>query len=92
MGNEKEINGGKPYAVISLAAMIAITAAYFRLEVLTAIPIGFLFGFFPMKGQGDLYRTWNSGIHLKLARIYFCGAQPRGFRLRQHEFFELCPK
>jgi hypothetical protein len=46
MANEKEMNGWKPYAVISLAAMIAITAvsAYFRLWVLTAILIGFLFG------------------------------------------------
>jgi uncharacterized protein len=53
MANEKEMNGWKPYAVISLAAMIAIAAvsAYFRLWVLTAIPIGFLFGFFLMKGD-----------------------------------------
>jgi uncharacterized protein len=53
MANEKEVNRWKPYAVISLAAMIAITAVsvYLRLWVLTAIPIGFLLGFFLKKGE-----------------------------------------
>jgi uncharacterized protein len=53
MANEKEVNRWKPYAIISLAAMIAITtvSVYLRLWVLTAIPIGFLFGFFLKKGD-----------------------------------------
>lgn len=53
MANEKEVNKWKPYAIISLAAIIAITAvsAYQRLWVLTAIPVGFLLGFFLKKGE-----------------------------------------
>jgi uncharacterized membrane protein YedE/YeeE len=53
MANEKEVYKWKPYAIISLAAIIAITAfsAYQRLWVLTAIPIGFLLGFFLKKGE-----------------------------------------
>jgi uncharacterized protein len=53
MANEKEMNRWKTYAFISLAAIVAITAvsAYLRLWVLTAIPIGFLFGFFLKKGE-----------------------------------------
>ncbi len=43
----------KAYAIISLLGILAITlaAAIFRLWVLTAIPIGFLFGFFLQKGD-----------------------------------------
>jgi uncharacterized protein len=53
MANGKEVNSWKPYAVISLAAIIVITAvsAYSRLWVLTAIPVGFLLGFFLKKGD-----------------------------------------
>ena len=53
MANEKEVSEWRPYAIISLAAIIAITSfsAYQRLWVLTAIPIGFLLGFFLKKGE-----------------------------------------
>jgi uncharacterized membrane protein YedE/YeeE len=53
MANEKEVNGWKPYAIIGLVAMAAITAIskYQHLSVLTAIPIGFLLGFFLKKGE-----------------------------------------
>lgn len=53
MGDTKAIGIWKPYVFISLAAIIVITvlAAYYRLWVLTAIPIGFLFGFFLQKGD-----------------------------------------
>jgi uncharacterized protein len=53
MANESEVNSWKPYAIISLAAMAAITviSTYLRLWVLTAIPIGFLLGFFLKKGE-----------------------------------------
>ncbi len=53
MGDTKVIRIWKPYVIISLTAIIVITvlAAYLRLWVLTAIPIGFLFGFFLQKGD-----------------------------------------
>jgi uncharacterized membrane protein YedE/YeeE len=53
MANEKEVVRWKPYALVTLAAIIAITAvsAYQRLWVLTAIPIGLLLGFFLKKGE-----------------------------------------
>lgn len=53
MGDTKAISIWKPYVFICLAAIIAITvlAAYLRMWVLTAIPIGFLFGFFLQKGD-----------------------------------------
>ncbi len=53
MGDAKVLSIWKPYTFISLAAIIILTglAAYYRLWVLTAIPIGFLFGFFLQKGD-----------------------------------------
>jgi len=53
MGDIKTTSICKSYVFISLATIIAITllAAYLRLWVLTAIPIGFLFGFFLQKGD-----------------------------------------
>ncbi len=53
MKNKKAVGSWKSYVSISLAAIIAIAAisAYLRLWVLTAIPIGFLFGFFLQKGD-----------------------------------------
>jgi len=51
--NFRQTANWKPYVFISLAAIIAILAlsAYFHLPVLTAVPIGFLFGFFLQKGD-----------------------------------------
>jgi uncharacterized protein len=53
MANEKDVNRWKTYAILSFAVMIAITviSASQRLWVLTAIPIGFLLGFFLKKGE-----------------------------------------
>jgi uncharacterized protein len=53
MESTRAISVYKPYAFISLAAIIVVTAlaVYSRMWVLTAIPIGFLFGFFLQKGN-----------------------------------------
>ena len=53
MENVKQTANWKSYVFISLAAIIVILAlsAYFHLPVLTAVPIGFLFGFFLQKGD-----------------------------------------
>jgi len=53
MADTKETSIWRSYAFISLAAIVMITAlaAYCRLWVLMAIPIGFLFGFFLQKGD-----------------------------------------
>ena len=53
MGDTKVLSIWKPYTLISLSAIIILTAlaAYYHLWVLTAIPIGFLFGFFLQKGD-----------------------------------------
>ncbi|MBN2242255.1 MAG: YeeE/YedE family protein [Acidobacteria bacterium] len=53
MGNAKKTVNWKSYVFISLAMILAVLAlsAYFHLPVLTAIPIGFLFGFFLQKGD-----------------------------------------
>jgi len=53
MENVKYTVNWKSYILISLAAIVVILAfsAYFHLPVLTAIPIGFLFGFFLQKGD-----------------------------------------
>ncbi|MBN2317726.1 MAG: YeeE/YedE family protein [Acidobacteria bacterium] len=53
MENVKQTVNWKSYVFISLAAIIVILAvsAYFHLPVLTAVPIGFLFGFFLQKGD-----------------------------------------
>jgi hypothetical protein len=71
MTNEKEMNGWKLYAVISLVAMIAITAvsAYFRLWVLTAVPIGILatFGYLSSVSTG---RNYPIGITHGVAHAY----------------------
>ncbi len=42
----------KSYALVSIDGMIVVVdiAAFTRLSILTAIPIGFLFGFFLQKG------------------------------------------
>lgn len=53
MENTKATVHWKSYVFISLVGIIIVTAisAYYRLWVLTAIPIGFLFGFFLQKGD-----------------------------------------
>jgi len=53
MENMKPAGNWKSYVFICLAAIVVIVAlsAYFELPVLTAIPIGFLFGFFLQKGD-----------------------------------------
>jgi uncharacterized membrane protein YedE/YeeE len=53
MENVKKTVNWKSYVFLSLAMIVAILAlsAYFHLPVLTALPIGFLFGFFLQKGD-----------------------------------------
>ena len=53
MGNVNPSRYWKSYASICLAVVVVVIAlsTYFHLPVLTAIPIGFLFGFFLQKGD-----------------------------------------
>ena len=53
MDNVKPTSNWKSYIFISLAAIAAVIAlsVFFRLPVLTAFPIGLLFGFFLQKGD-----------------------------------------
>jgi uncharacterized membrane protein YedE/YeeE len=53
MGNVNRASNWKSYVFTCLAVIVVIIAlsAYFHLPVLTAIPIGFLFGFFLQKGD-----------------------------------------
>ena len=53
MGTVDRASNWKSYVFICLAVIVIIIAlsAYFHLPVLTAIPIGFLFGFFLQKGD-----------------------------------------
>ena len=53
MENASSACNWKLYVFICLAVIVAVLAlsAYFNLPVLTAIPIGFLFGFFLQKGD-----------------------------------------
>ena len=53
MGNVDRISNWKSYVFTCLAVIVVIIvlSAYFHLPVLTAIPIGFLFGFFLQKGD-----------------------------------------